>query len=60
MNGKGLMIFYTGSAYIGDWKDGKADGEGTLVFQNGDIYIGSFQNNCMHGEGKLIAIFIHF
>lgn len=43
--GKGKATFTNGSAYDGDWSNGKMEGHGTFTFGNGDVYVGTMKNN---------------
>ncbi len=49
--GQGKYTFADGSAYVGEFKNGKANGQGTIIIANGDKYIGEFRDNIIHGKG---------
>ena len=51
-NGKGSIVWASGSYYVGEIKDGKAHGEGTFTQAAGDKYVGQWKDNKYHGLGK--------
>ena len=50
--GFGLMMYWNGSVYKGNWKNGKREGTGRIIFGNGDFYRGSFKFGRFEGEGE--------
>ena len=50
-NGQGAYTWAEGTAYTGEFKDGKVDGQGTLMCANGDRYIGKFKAGKRNGQG---------
>ncbi len=42
MNGYGIYKFKSGSVYMGEWVNGKAEGKGLYEFNNGAIYDGDW------------------
>ncbi len=60
MNGYGSYYFASGSVYMGEWSNGKANGkvfliiQGLYEFQNGAQYDGDWENHKMHGEGLYV------
>lgn len=56
-HGFGIMEYYNGFVFDGEWKKGKRDGKvGNLKYPSGDTleYKGSFKGDKFHGEGILI------
>ena len=52
---KGKNIFYNGSYYIGQYKNGKRNGKGKIYYPNGNIkYDGDFVDDKREGNGKII------
>ena len=45
----------SGSKYIGEIKDDKANGRGALTFANGDKYVGEFKDDQFNGQGTLTS-----
>ena len=41
-NGRGVMVWATGTKYDGDWKDGNMHGQGLLVGWEGEYFDGEF------------------
>ena len=44
-DGLGTQLYYDGSKYIGEFKNGVSEGQGELIFSNGDKYVGTFKND---------------
>lgn len=63
-NGKGMAVYSTKYAYIGDWKNGKRQGNGMLVTvqkdDNGSItyyvYKGEWSNDLPDGKGSITLL----
>eukprot|EP01118_Nematostelium_gracile_P012018 TRINITY_DN4334_c0_g1_i1.p1 TRINITY_DN4334_c0_g1~~TRINITY_DN4334_c0_g1_i1.p1 ORF type:complete len:521 (+),score=118.68 TRINITY_DN4334_c0_g1_i1:88-1563(+) len=53
-HGNGVMRYYTGDVYDGEWKMDKWDGEGSFIWKSGDRYVGTFKDMKRNGKGKLI------
>ena len=51
----GSQQFKSGSKYVGEFKDGKANGQGTETFPNGGKYVGEFKDYNFHGQGTLYS-----
>ena len=52
--GKGKVVFDSGSVYEGDFHNGWRDGEGVHTFANGDRYEGSFKEDMRTGQAEYI------
>ena len=53
-NGSNISFTYPdGTAYVGDYADGRRNGEGKLTYTSGDVYEGNFANDQRSGNGKL-------
>ena len=50
-NGKGSIVWASGSYYVGEIKGGKRHGEGTFTLADGAVYVGQYKDDTMHGEG---------
>ena len=54
-NGHGTQTYEDGSAYVGEFKDGKKNGQGTFTFGkgkwDGDKYVGEWKNGKQNGLG---------
>jgi len=46
-------LYYDGSIYQGETKDGKQHGFGTIHYSNGYRYVGEWQDGLFHGKGTL-------
>nr|CAB3263908.1 MORN repeat-containing protein 5-like [Phallusia mammillata] len=44
---------YTGSAYDGDWKNGRLEGKGNYDFPTKTLYQGDLHDGMFHGKGTL-------
>ena len=58
LHGYGVMQYYNGNRYEGDWVQGKRQGQGTLTWENLQVegkerYKGAWYNDKYHGRGKL-------
>jgi len=51
LEGKGIMIFPSGSRYEGDFKNGGMDGKGIYSSSDGSWYEGEMKNGEFHGKG---------
>ncbi len=51
-HGKGKFIYADGSAYEGDYQDGKKHGKGKFIYASGNTYEGDYQDGKPHGKGK--------
>jgi len=52
-DGKGMLKWPNGTAYLGQWMNNKATGKGILSFSS-EHYEGMFLDNCFEGEGIYI------
>ena len=52
-HGKGILSFYNGNNFEGEWRDGEFIGHVTYVFPDGE-YIGGQQDGEPHGNGTFI------
>ena len=43
---------FTGSKYVGQWKNDKKDGLGLFTLSNGGIYVGQFKKDRQCGNGS--------
>lgn len=50
----GENIYYDGSIYIGDLRNGHPNGFGIYVYKSKDAYIGTFENGLCEGQGALV------
>jgi hypothetical protein len=55
-DGTGVMRYFDGSTYSGEWKDGKRHGMGTLLYADGRKYVGEFADDQLHGEGVITLL----
>lgn len=53
VNGRGSIIFYDGSRYVGQFKEGELHGQGTITFPDGSKYSGEFWNGEINGQGAM-------
>ncbi|MCT8974979.1 cell wall-binding repeat-containing protein [Clostridium sp. CX1] len=53
INSKGTIIRSDYNAYMGDFKNDKAEGQGTYIWLDGSKYIGEFKNGKMEGQGTM-------
>ena len=44
-DGLGILIYYGGGKYVGEWKDGDWNGQGTFDIGNGEKYVGEWKND---------------
>ena len=54
-NGKGIYIFPSGAAYIGEFMDGQIHGIGACYYTNGSKYQGNWINRYPNGRGTKIS-----
>ena len=54
IDGEGIIRYFNGSMYEGQFKNWKYEGKGKITFKNGGSYEGDFYNNLIHGKGKYI------
>ena len=47
----GTTTFTSGSKYVGEFRDGKADGQGTATYANGDKFVGEWRGDLRNGQG---------
>ena len=47
-------VFVHNSAYVGEWKNGKANGHGALTNKDGKVYTGNFKNGKLEGNGSML------
>ncbi len=52
-NGYGIMTYYSGLKYNGQWKDNKYNGYGIMNYPEGLIYAGEWKDNSHEGQGTL-------
>lgn len=52
LDGHGAIRYPDGSAYEGQWKNGKMHGQGVFRWANGTRYEGEYNDGLKHGEGK--------
>lgn len=52
MKWTGVLTYFNGNKYVGEFKDGIKNGQGTLIYYNGDEYVGEFKNDYFDGQGK--------
>ena len=52
-SGSGIMNYYNGDVYDGNWNNDKFNGTGRMAYSNGDIYEGGWRNGIYFGYGKL-------
>ena len=45
-----LIIFSSGSKYIGEWQEDLKHGRGKFVFQSGQVFEGEFRQDKMIGD----------
>lgn len=50
-HGKGKYTWSDGTAYEGDWEEGKMTGKGRISWASGATYEGDFSGNYLHGFG---------
>jgi len=50
-NGKGYVLWYSGSYYRGDIKNNKMHGQGASMYANLDVYYGEYKDDKRHGQG---------
>ena len=50
-HGQGTLTFADGSAYSGEWIDGKESGQGTMTYPGGGTYIGEWKDGKQNGQG---------
>ncbi len=48
---KSKCTYANGSAYEGEWQNGKEHGKGTYTYPDGSVYEGEWQNGKEHGQG---------
>lgn len=53
-NCNGKLTLSSGSAYAGDFRDGRFHGQGGLSLVDGSNYIGGFKNGQFDGQGTLV------
>jgi len=51
-HGFGIKIFYSGSKYVGEFKNGNYNGKGIYTWANGKKYEGEWKNSSPNGQGK--------
>jgi hypothetical protein len=51
--GKGRLVYKSGSAYEGEFKEGYKDGMGTMTYVSGNKYEGNWKSNKKHGYGTM-------
>ncbi len=49
--GLGVMVYFSGRMYEGNWKKDMRTGQGREVFNNGNLYEGNYLLNRPHGRG---------
>jgi hypothetical protein len=54
-NGKGIYIFPSGAAYIGEFQNGQIHGIGVCYYPNGSKYQGNWANRYPDGRGTKIS-----
>jgi hypothetical protein len=50
-DGKGIMFYFNGRRYEGDWQEDVRHGRGYEIHPNGNIYNGRFQEGKANGHG---------
>jgi len=53
-NDQETQVFFDGTRYLGQFKDGAAHGRGTITFSDGSIYTGQFENGEISGQGTMV------
>ncbi len=56
ITGTGKMVYYDGTSFEGDFKDGfpVGNGKGKMLYSNGDIYEGELKDGNPFGKGKML------
>ncbi|KRX07607.1 hypothetical protein PPERSA_11156 [Pseudocohnilembus persalinus] len=52
--GKGIMLYYTGRIYEGEWEQDLKQGRGFEIYSNAATYEGDYINNKPHGHGRYV------
>ncbi|KAL4487476.1 hypothetical protein ABPG72_006996 [Tetrahymena utriculariae] len=50
--GRGILCYYNGRIFEGEWKNDKKHGKATEIYQNGGRYFGNFANGKKNGKGQ--------
>jgi hypothetical protein len=54
LNGKGIVVYASGTKEEGNFKDGELNGKGIVVYANGDKEEGNFEDGRLNGKGIIV------
>jgi hypothetical protein len=49
-HGKGIIHYYNGDKFVGEFRDGKKNGKGAFTYSSGETSSGKWQNDLFIGK----------